>query len=1344
MKMFLPYFLVGLHLFIASCGDDSSHTSRKKVNSRPADTNVLIVDSSPSGPADELPNNLEIRIQQLPTTPISLELLMGLENKACTNPSVLSIHKEAITSSDGNYQVEIDLRSKISQTLHDGNYKFFAKIQSKCYQSQSRFTLDTTAPRVVISYLNKSPLQNDDNPTKAKTWSWDCHDLSTCQYRTMIESAQQDGTCKSGFSFSASDAYKNYNDASIARSQSSGDGKYCIYIQAKDLAGNESAVTGVYAILDNTGPSIQRVVFANPSSGTYGDGDRISLIISFDEDVAAIGSPQIALTVGSQTRQAVYQGYGQTNNQIDKSKLVFDYTVVSSDRDSDGVVVANTIALNGGSITDLLGNPPTLLNFGPPTSSTPVDGSAPNVLFSDIRLSMGENGRTNYYYLKLNHQPSADVTVNITSSDTTVTKVSGGGTTTPTNTISLSFTPSNYGTDQIVTVTNVNDDIDNDYGGGSHRTTSLTHSVTSGDSDYNGLNLPSVHVTATDDDDIGNIRLTANPNLIEERDPSAQDGQPGNNTESVAVTASFIGSTSGGNSVNTVRLSSDVVLPVTVGPGDTNPATANEDYQAVPNFNLTIAAGNNTARGSFNLTTIDDTAQEEDETIKLTATHTHFPTISPATITLRDDDKTIDGDIVLSKNTASIRWEGDSVGYTVRLSEKPRGPVTVTITSSDPTVAKLRITGTARVYHNSLTLTFLPNNYSRNQYLSIKTIAEPSQIRDRTATITHSASGGGYVNVAEQTIDVSVLDSDPFVSITDAPDIDINNYKRYAVSGGCKGIGNRLEVKMNQRKISTSCLNERWSVTFTAPIVTFRPQNGGMSGILTLNVVPNTQHHQDKAATKKIRYCLNPGEIGSSLTSYVICNYEDLKKVKAIKGNSYEQVTYSLAFDIDASPSWSEGAQGCTPYDGVNVPTSNPCSGWTPLNHSGQNENTTIRGNGNTIRNLYMHGTTDLGLFGSISGRGDFVVTNIHLEDFFISKYDQSGNPQERNVGGLIAKASHATTIITDSTVKGTIKILGSAKAGGFIGSINNKGYIENRDNHIANMSIKNILGNNSADLAMTVDDNKAGYYGGLVGHVALKKGSSWYSGILGIAGSFTKGSITLLDNITENSGTFYGLGHLGGLVGYVEHGIFAVDTAYSRMNLSRGQFKGGIVGEVDYDVNVSLKNAYYAGSFQSATIPNGFSASTGEYPIGLLDRGARVHTDTTNDGIKDCRAGANPGYLLESNLFYDTTTTSIAYPHPDGAFTDQSGGEGFSCSDQYHPIGPTQEGLATSGIQVSCSDSTGICALSNFQFTSGQYPKIKKCSDCQDITTYGGNNSWLNQTFIFTPSFDSALVPGQ
>ncbi len=84
----------------------------------------------------------------------------------------------------------------------------------------------------------------------------------------------------------------------------------------------------------------------------------------------------------------------------------------------------------------------------------------------------------------LNTQPTADVTVTIIPDSQTTTSATN-----------LTFTPANWNTPQTVTAIAVDDDIVE----GTH-TSVITHTVTSSDTSYNGINIASVSATITDND----------------------------------------------------------------------------------------------------------------------------------------------------------------------------------------------------------------------------------------------------------------------------------------------------------------------------------------------------------------------------------------------------------------------------------------------------------------------------------------------------------------------------------------------------------------------------------------------------------------------------------------------------------------------------------------------------------------------------------------------------------------------------------------------------------------------------------------------------------------------------
>ena len=93
-------------------------------------------------------------------------------------------------------------------------------------------------------------------------------------------------------------------------------------------------------------PAISSVTFHDsPARGdTYELGERVQVEVRFDRAVTATGSPQVALTIGTQTRLATFASWGGLS-------LYFDYTVQETDRDEDGIsIAANALTLNGGTI----------------------------------------------------------------------------------------------------------------------------------------------------------------------------------------------------------------------------------------------------------------------------------------------------------------------------------------------------------------------------------------------------------------------------------------------------------------------------------------------------------------------------------------------------------------------------------------------------------------------------------------------------------------------------------------------------------------------------------------------------------------------------------------------------------------------------------------------------------------------------------------------------------------------------------------------------------------------------------------------------------------------------------
>ena len=85
------------------------------------------------------------------------------------------------------------------------------------------------------------------------------------------------------------------------------------------------------------------------AGGTFERGEDIEVTVNFNQPVIVTGTPQVALGIGTETRQADYaSGTGTAN-------LVFRYRVVQADSDPNGLsVAADALTLNGGTIRGAL------------------------------------------------------------------------------------------------------------------------------------------------------------------------------------------------------------------------------------------------------------------------------------------------------------------------------------------------------------------------------------------------------------------------------------------------------------------------------------------------------------------------------------------------------------------------------------------------------------------------------------------------------------------------------------------------------------------------------------------------------------------------------------------------------------------------------------------------------------------------------------------------------------------------------------------------------------------------------------------------------------------------------
>ncbi len=345
------------------------------------------------------------------------------------------------------------------------------------------------------------------------------------------------------------------------------------------------------------------------------------------------------------------------------------------------------------------------------------DGAGVAIVESDGSTSVSEDGGTDSYTVVLDTQPTNPVTISVTSGTPGAATVNkSGGTAGASQT--LTFTTANWNQPQTVTVTGVNDDVDNP----TSRTSTITHTATSTDTTYKGITIVSVTATVIDDDGAGVA--------IVESDGSTSVSEDGG-TDSYTVVLD----TQPTHSVD-----------ITVTSGTPGSATVNKSGGvAGASQTLTFTTANWNQPQTVTVTGVND---DVDNPTSRTSIITHTATSTDAeyneinivsvTATVIDDDGAGVA-IVESDGSTSVSEDGGTDSYTVVLDTQPTNPVTISVTSGTPGAATVNKSGgTAGA---SQTLTFTTANWNQPQTVTVTGVNDDvDNPTSRTSTITHTAT----------------------------------------------------------------------------------------------------------------------------------------------------------------------------------------------------------------------------------------------------------------------------------------------------------------------------------------------------------------------------------------------------------------------------------------------------------------------------------------------------------------------------------------------------------------------------------------------------------------------------
>lgn len=381
------------------------------------------------------------------------------------------------------------------------------------------------------------------------------------------------------------------------------------------------------AVTDND----TQAIVANPASVTVAEGGtttfgvRLAFMPAANVTVAVASNDTMVATAAPASLTFTPANYATPQN----------VTVTGVD-DADLVNESTTITLSSTGLTSVN------------VSVTVTDTDVQAIVVAPTNLALDEGGADGSFTVRLSQMPGADVTVTLNNPDTGAVTLSAA---------TLTFTPANYATPQMVTVSPEDDDDVADE--------TVLIGLTAA-----GIAPATVTVTVNDDD-----------------------------TQVLLVTPTTLNLTEGGASGTfTVALEHDPLGSVTVSVAsqDTGAAT-------VAPVTLTFTSGNYETPQTVTVTTVQD-VDLVDETVTVNVSSAIAPTV-PVTVNIDDDDVQ---DILLSATSLTVVEEVGPATFTARLAFQPASNVTVTVTS-----------GSAAAAVAPGTLTFTPGNYATPQTVTV-------------------------------------------------------------------------------------------------------------------------------------------------------------------------------------------------------------------------------------------------------------------------------------------------------------------------------------------------------------------------------------------------------------------------------------------------------------------------------------------------------------------------------------------------------------------------------------------------------------------------------------------------
>ncbi|KYC35510.1 hypothetical protein WA1_06700 [Scytonema hofmannii PCC 7110] len=406
----------------------------------------------------------------------------------------------------------------------------------------------------------------------------------------------------------------------------------------------------------------------------------------------------------------------------------------------------------------------------------PVGTPTPSVLIQPTggSTSVTEGGATDSYSLALSTKPTANVTINLAV-----------GNQLSANKTSVTFTPDNWNIAQTITLTAVDDTVVE-----GSQTASITHTVSSTDSNYSSLSVPNVSVTIADNDNSaptpGAIRIntggeayTDTTGLLWSADQYFSGGTAKNYASAIANTVEdpLYQNERTGKTVN-------YAIPVANGEYTVNLKLAELYWGSAGKRIFDVSAENQLFFDNLDIFAESGAKNQAlDKSFKTIVTDGVLNLSFVASV----DNAKIDAIEIVPVGTptpsvlvqptggsTSVTEGGATDSYSLVLSTKPTANVTINLAVGNQLSA------------NKTSVTFTPDNWNTAQTITLTAVDDTVVEGAQTASITHTVSStdSNYSNLSVPNVSVTIADNDSPVPTPGTIRIDVGAQQAYTDLAG--------------------------------------------------------------------------------------------------------------------------------------------------------------------------------------------------------------------------------------------------------------------------------------------------------------------------------------------------------------------------------------------------------------------------------------------------------------------------------------------------------------------------------------------------------------------------------